>query len=146
MPTAQRIKGQEVTVIIVRDGNLEAEMTDIMNFEVSDEYEIKVQGFLGETTNRHDYIFNGCKGSMEMQLHSQQWFLLKKAIKDKARRVTPDTEINISATLFFPNGETPSVLMPNVSFGPLPTNVSARGDYVKVKLEFAVDDDDVQTS
>src|SRR5262245_45375144 len=100
MPTAQRIKGQEPTVIITRDGTVEAEITDIVSFEVADKLEIKEQGFLGETTNRHDYIFNGCKGNLEMQLHSQDWFLLKKAIKDKARRITPDVEINITSTLF----------------------------------------------
>ena len=143
--TAQRIKGQEVVVQIIRAGKLEAELTDIQGFNVEDMFEIKAEGYLGETTNRQDYLYNGTKGDLEMHLHSKDWFLFRKAMRDKARRITPNVEFNIIATLNFPNGDTPTITLPNVSFGALPHNIPSRGEYVKVKLDFACDADDTDT-
>jgi hypothetical protein len=137
---AQRIRGQEVSVLIVRDGALEAELTDIQNFNLEIQTEIKSQGYLGEKSARKDDIFNGVKGDMELHLHSQDWFQFLNAVLDRAKRNTPDLVFNVSAVLFFPNGETPTITIPDVKFGPFPHNVPERGDYVKVKLDFEAED------
>lgn len=143
---SQRIKGQEVSVLITAAGALQDSLTDIQNFEVEGEFEIKSQGYLGEKTNRKDEIYNGCKFSMEMHLHKQDWFIFQKQIKDRAQRNTPDVIFNITAVLAFPDGTTPTILISDAFFGPQPLNVSSRGDYVKVKLEGEAEDFDVQTS
>ena len=143
MPS-QRVKGQEVTILIVQDGALQAELTDIRNFEYESQLEIKSQGYLGEKANRKDDVFNGIKGSMELHLHSQDWWNFKQAIIARAKRETPDVVFNISGVFAFPNGQTPTVLLPDVKFGTIPTNVPERGDYVNVKLEFEGEDEQVQ--
>jgi len=143
---AQRIKGQEVAVNIVRAGTLEDTFTAIMNFDSEDKFEIIEKGYLGEKGNRHDDIWNGVKGSLEMHLQSQAWFTFKQAVRERAQRVTPDLQVNITKTLFFPNGDTPTVTFNDIKFGAMPENVPARNDYVKVKLDFACDADDVQLS
>lgn len=137
--SSQRAKGQEVAVLIVRDGALEDSLTDIQNFNVEFQTEIKSQGYLGEKTNRKDEVFNGVKGDMELHLHSQAWFQFVQAIVDRAQRTTPDVVFNISSIVNFSNGDTPTILIPNVKWGAIPHSVPERGDYVKVKLEFEAD-------
>jgi hypothetical protein len=143
---SQRIKGQETTILIVQDGALQAELTDVRNFEFELQTEIKSQGYLGEKTNRKDEVYNGVKGSFELHLHSQDIFTFQNAILDRAKRNTPDTVFNISSVLNFPNGETPTVLFPDVKFGPIPLNVPERGDYINVKVQFECDDFERQLS
>lgn len=136
----QRIRGQEVQVLITRGDSLEDTLTEIQSFNFEPEFEIKSQGYLGEKTNRKDDIYNGCKGDMELHLHSQDWFRFLTAIKDRAQRVTPDLVINVVAVCNFPDGTTPSVLFPDVKFGSTPVSISSRGEYVKVKMSFECDD------
>lgn len=146
MSTAQRIKGQEVSILIIRDGELQETLTDIQNFNAEFEFEVKTQGYLGEKTNRKDFIFNGAKFDMEMNAHSEDIFTLIKAARDKAQRITPDTIFNIAAVFSFPNGDAPELLFNDVSFGAMPVNIGARGDYVKHKIQGEVSDIDVELS
>jgi hypothetical protein len=144
--TAQRVKGQEVAVLITTDGNLEDTLVDIQNCEVEAEFEIKSQGYLGEKSNRKDEIYNGCKFKMDLHLHKQDWFIFQKRIKDRAQRVTPDTVFNITGVFAFPTGETPTLLIPDAHFGAQPLNISSRGDYVKVTVQGEAEDFDVTPS
>lgn len=142
----QRIKGQEVVINIVNDGVLEDTLTSVTEFNDEDMLEVKSSGFLGETTNRYDDIYNGTKFDFTLNLATQDWFKFKQAIKDRARRVRPDLVFNVTATYFFPNGDAPTITYPDVKWGPIPKNVPSRGDYVKVKMEGSVEDTDDQLS
>lgn len=143
---AQRIKGQEVSILIVRDSVLEAELFDIMNFDAEIMLEQIAQGFLGEKTERHDDVYKGTKGSFEMQTHSQDWLLFAQAVKDRAMRNTPDSVFNISAVMQYPNGQTPTILFPDCKFGGMPVSIGSRTDYKKIKIDFVCDDYEVQFS
>jgi hypothetical protein len=143
---SQRIKGQEVAILITQDSQLQDTLTDIQNFNLEAQFEIKSQGYLGEKTNRKDEIYNGCKFDLELNLHKQDWFTFQNNIKNRAQRITPDTIFNITGVFSFPNGDTPTVLIPDVHFGPQPLNITSRGDYVKVKLEGEADDFNATTS
>jgi hypothetical protein len=131
---AQRIKGQEVSILITTDGNLEDTLVDIQNFTLEAEFEIKSQGYLGEKSNRKDEVYNGCKFDFELHIHKQDWFVFQQKIKDRAQRNIPDTTFNITGVFAFPNGDTPTMLIPDCYFGPNPLNITSRGDYVKVKI------------
>lgn len=131
----QRIKGQETVINIVNNGVLETSLTSVMSFNDEDLLELKMQGYLGETSNRGDEIYNGTKFDLELHLSSQDWFTFKEAVLARARRTKPDLVFNVTNTWFFPNGDTPTVTYPDVNWGPIPTNVPSRGDYVKVKME-----------
>lgn len=146
MSVAQRVKGQEVTVLFVRGGNLEDTLTDTSDFEFEPKIELKEQGYLGEKSNRHDEIFNGAKFTGTLHLHEQSWFTYQSAIISRAQRVTPDVVFNISAVMQFPNGQTPTVLLPDVHFGAQPISIRSRGDYLSVKIEGASDSWNPQTS
>lgn len=143
---SQRIKGQETAVLITQDGSLQDTLVDIQSFTLEAQFEIISKGYLGEKTNRKDYIFNGVKFTMKLHLHKQDWFVFQKSMKDKAQRNTPDTQFNITSVLSFPNGETPTILVPDVSFGTNPMGVTSRGDYVDIGLEGEADDFTATTS
>jgi hypothetical protein len=143
---AQRIKGQETSILWTQDSQLQATLTDIQNFNMELEFEIKSQGYLGEKTNRKDEIYNGTKFDMELNIHTQDFFKFRQAIKDRAQRNTPDVQFNITTVLQFPNGQTPVTRLPDCFFGPNPMTISSRGDYVKIKLTGEVGDESTQTS
>lgn len=136
---AQRIRGQEVALAIVRDGDLERELVDIQNFNVSFVSETQIQAYLGEPGDRTDDIFKHVKFDMELHVHSQDWGPFIRAVVDRQTRRTPDVTFNISALMFFPNGQTQTIALNDCKFGEFPVNVSSRGDYVKLKLDGVCD-------
>ena len=141
-----RIKGQEVSVLIVRGGVLEAELTDIQSFTFEPLFEVKDQGYLGEKTNLKDDIFNGCRFDMELHMHSDDWWRFLNAMRDRAQRRTPDLVFNISGVLSYPNGQTPTLTIPDAFFASSPTSIATRGDYVTVRLEGQASDYEVAFS
>ena len=138
-----RLRGQETQILIVRDGVLEDTLTNVRNFSFEYMLEIQSTGFLGEKSERKDDILKGVKGSLELHLHSQQWFAFVNGILRRASRETPDVIFNITSVLNFPNGDTPSVTLPDVKFGAIPHNTPERADYLTVKLDFEAETADV---
>ena len=134
---AQRIKGQEVELLLVSNGQPLTTIQTIRSFEFAFKTEILSEGYLGETTERQDSIFKGVRGRMEMHTDNEDILALFFAIVDKARRRVPGAIINIKATLNYPNGQRPRMLFPDVEFGELPFNFASRADYGAITLEFA---------
>jgi hypothetical protein len=139
MAVSSRIRGQEVQLAIVRDGQLENELVDIQNFNYSVQSETKVQGYLGEPGNRTDDIFNNVKFDLELNIHSSDWGPFIRAVVDRQQRRTPDVVFNISAVMNYANGQQTIVNIQDAKFGEFPMNVPARGDYVKIKIDGVAD-------
>ena len=134
---AQRIKGQEVRVVFTSPAGTETSLTDITSFEVEPQMEILSEGYLGETTERKDDIFKGVHGRMELHLESQDYFRFVQRIIDRSQRRSPaDGRFNVIATLSFPNGQRPRVLLEDVYFGAPPISVGGREEYVSATVEF----------
>lgn len=131
-----RIKGQEVEVLISVDNVPQTTITDIKSFDVTFQLEQKSEGYLGETTNRKDDIFNGIKGKIELHFENEDVVTLIESIVNRATRRTPGTKINIKATLNFPNGQRPRMLFPDVQFGEIPMTFGSRTDYGSITLDF----------
>lgn len=132
----QRIKGQEISVRVVQAGNVINSIDSISAFNDSVALELKEEGYIGETVNRFDEILNGYGGDFEFTVHRGDWNDLVKAITDRAERVTPDVQFNVVRVDFYPNGDTVTYTYSNVFWGPIPTSVASRGDYVKPRMEF----------
>lgn len=141
-----RTKGQEVSINVVRGTVLEDTFQAILNFETTQKFERIVKSYLGQKSDTHDDIHNGVEGKFDMHLSSQRWFQFRQAAVQRAQRVQPDLQFNISITYFFPNGETPTVVYGDIKFGPMPEKVPARNDYVTVSVDFGCDSDDIQFS
>lgn len=133
---AQRIKGQEVQVLLVQNGVPLDSITAIRDFEFNYQLEIKSEGYLGETANRKDTVYNGIAGKMSMHFESKSVFTLFQSIVDTARRRTPGTKINIKATLAFPNGDRVRVIIPDAQFGEIPVSFGGRTEYGMASLTY----------
>lgn len=135
MPS-QRLRGQETSILIVRDGQLEDTLTNVRNFNWEHQLEISSLGYLGMKSELKDEIVKGAKGDLELHLSSQAWFQFVQAILSRATRETPDVVFNITSVMSFPNGETFSMTFPDIKFGAIPHSTSAREEYLTVKLEW----------
>jgi hypothetical protein len=139
-----RARGDDLEIRIIVDGVLQSAITAISNFNFEIKTEQKDEGFLGEKTNRHDHIYNGCKFDFELQLPTADMFDLAKKIIDTAKRNTPDVQFTISGTFFFANNVTKAIVISDAKFGPIPMSTGGRGDYTKVKIDGAADDFEIQ--
>lgn len=144
MSNDPRLRGQEVEVRILLNGNPEASITAIASFEETFKLEKKEDGFLGEPTNRYDHIFNGIDGKLEFQVNTNDWVTFQKAIKLQAQRKQPGTVINMVRTDYYANGQTTVITYGDCKFGPQPTSVAGRGEFVKVSVDFSASDRDEQ--
>lgn len=133
----QRIKGQETNVIIASSLGVEDQLTEIMDCNFEDELEILQNGFLGRSNDDFDYVYKGTKGDMKLHIHTSKWFAFRKKIKDKAQRKTPDTVFNITTVMNFPNGERARILFPDIVWGPIPTKIPSRTQFVEISLSWA---------
>lgn len=132
---AQRLLGQNVSVIIIQDSAPIQEIQCIKSFSFTYEQELKDEGYLGETTNRKDSVFKGMKLDMEIHTNNNKVFNMIQSAVDKARRRTPGVRINIKCSLTWPNGDVARITFPDVEFGAFPINANSRTDYVTVKIE-----------
>ncbi len=133
---SQRIKGLEVECVIVVDNVPESNTTAIKSFEITLKQDILTEEYLGEKSTRKDAIFKGLDGKMELHAENGEFLKLFKKITDKSTRRVPGIKINIKATLNFPNGERPIILIQDVEFGDLPLAFGSRADYGTIALTF----------
>lgn len=138
----QRLKGQEVEIQITQGGFVVEAINAVASFNDTAKFEKKEDGFLGERTNRYDEIFNGYDGTMSLQVSNQGWMTLQAAMKAKAKRLTPDIIFDIIRIDNYPNGQSPTRTYGDVHWGPMPSSVASRGDFVTVDLDFSSSDVD----
>ena len=129
-----RIRGDEVQVIVSVGGVLQNTLTAVRSFETTDNYSTLSQGYLGESTERQDFIFTGTSFNMEMHLSKRDWFTFKQALRAKAQRQTPTVIFSISGIFTFPDGTQVAETLPNCSFGDSPQTIGGRSEYVTVRL------------
>lgn len=133
---AGRIKGQEVEAIIIVDGKPQRNITTIRSFEFAWKLEVSAEGYLGESTDRRDAVFKGISGRMELHIENAEIFTFLAKVVDRARDRSAGLRVNIKATLRFPNGDRPRVIIPDVEFGEIPFNFGSRTDFGTVSLDF----------
>lgn len=142
----QRLKGQEISIRVVRAGVVLTQIDSIMSFNDSVALELKEAGYLGETVNRFDEILNGFGGDMEFHVTRSDWETLTLSIIERATRVQPLLVFNVVRADFFPNGDTNVYTYQDVFWGPIPTSIPSRGDYLKPRMEFRCSERPVQTN
>jgi len=137
---AQRIKGQEISLLLIENNAPLTEITDVRSFEMSAQLEILKEGYLGETTDRRDSIYRGFSGKMDVHFETRDIVDFARRVIDKARRRTPGSRINCKVTLNFPNGNRVRVMLKDLEFGEIPMAFGSRSDYGMVTLSFEGED------
>jgi len=133
---AQRIKGQEVEVLLLLNGEPVSSATAVQSLSIEQQLDVTAEGYLGETTNRRDEVYNGVAGSMALHMDDPDVFNVVQAIVERATRRAAGTTINIKAALAFPNGELKRVLVEDCYFGSIPMEFSSRTDFGTLSLDF----------
>lgn len=129
-----RIKGQETSVQVLVDNVPQLTLFDIRSFESSELLAIIAEGYLGETTQRYDEVYNGFSFRLEAHIETRDYLDFRAAVVNRARRRTPGVRINIKTTLAFPGGPRVRVVLKDVHFGEMPLNIPGRAEYVTVSL------------
>jgi hypothetical protein len=135
---ANRIKGQETNLSLIQNGQIVSEIAGfaIKSSDLSFMQDILSEGFLGETTNRKDQVFNGVSGSFQFQITTPAVFVIIGAILDKSRRRTPGAIFNFRETFNFDNGRKAIVTVGDISFGEIPVSNGGRVEYIGVTFSF----------
>ena len=132
----QRIKGQETIITILQNGDLQARIDSISDSEFTFDLEILEEGYLGETSNRFDAIFNGMSIRLTGHLTNQQFIQLTRGVVERAqRRAGAPSRVDLASTLVFPGGDLVNIGVPDVQFGGIPMNTGGRQEYTQWTLE-----------
>lgn len=133
----QRLKGQEVELVFLVDGAPRTNLTTKRSLEIEYKFSLLAEGYLGETTQRYDTIYDGVGLRTEFHLETPDAFEVALLIEEKARRREPGTQFNWKCTYNFPSGRKARIVIPEFEFGPSGFNVGGRGEYVVVPVEGA---------
>lgn len=131
---AQRIKGQETACVFTSPDGDES-VGDVKSFEAELDIQILEEGYLNETANRFDDIYNGVSGSIELHIESPDYFRFTQKVQDRAqRRTSAEGKFSVTSTFKFPSGARFRLTFEDIFFGPLPLRAPSRGEYVTVTV------------
>lgn len=133
----QRVLGQDVTVRLIRDGVVAAEIVAIGTFNETVEQEIKAENFLGRMSEDYSDVFTGYKGDLEFQYARSGWNEFVEALRARAQRANPGIVFNVVRSEVYPNGESVVYVYQDVAWGATSASVASRKDFVKCKMQFA---------
>jgi hypothetical protein len=142
---AQRIKGQDVDLQIIQAGRVLTTLFNIKSFDFSYEFEVKKEGYLGQKTDKRDTVFNGISGKLEIHPENQSILIFMEAVRAKAENRTPGVQFNIRATLNFPGGDRPRIIIPEVEWGAMPFSFGGRTEYGMVSVPYEASSANVLT-
>lgn len=131
-----RLKGQETEVQIITSGK-PLKSFKATNLDVTFKLKRMEQGYLGETSNRYDDVFEGIEGTMTLHLDDVDPMEFIDDMIDRARRRVSNYSVNVLTTFSFPGGKTRRYLIPDVYFNSPKLSDSGRTEYVTVTLDFA---------
>ena len=80
-----RVRGQEVSVQVVQNGKIVAELTDVKSFDVEFQMDVMKEGYLGEFTDRRDDMFKGISGKIEFHIENNAPFDFINAIVQRSQ-------------------------------------------------------------
>lgn len=135
----QRVKGQETRLTFTGPNGLEEGLEVIQSWEAELDIETLEEGYIGETANRLDDIYNKTTGNADLHLESDQYFRFVERVKARAQRRDGSANgvFTVMTTLLFSNGARVRSRFDDVSWGALPLRSPGRGEYVTVRVEWS---------
>lgn len=133
---AKRVKGQETEFRIVVDGIVQDIFRATSTWSFTDQLEVLDEGYIGETTNRKDSVYNGTDFSLEAHFEDAGEMDLRTALIARARREGGAVvRVDIGDTLLYPNGTTRTVTLLDCEFGNIEISAGSRSEYVMGSFE-----------
>ena len=126
-----RAKGQEVTLTIVANGQVQQVLADVISFDALFAVEMLEQAFVGESTARYDELFKGGGFDITFQQFSESHVVLAAAIVERARE---ESKLVVNVTAYVEiNGEVAFLSWPDAQFGEAEVKMSGQMDYYTVR-------------
>lgn len=137
-----RLKGQEVTLRLVREGAPESALTALRDITITLDMATLDEGYLGEKSNRRDEVYNGVSGSLTVVPEGPEIFTFIDFLKRRAQRdpATFGARINLTGRCSFPDGRVSRFVVRDLKFGSLSFNVPGRDQFTNVPLSWVADD------
>lgn len=132
-----RIKGQETVMTLVGPNGDIGAFDHIQSLDFSLNLDLLEEGYLGQTANEYDEIYNGISGNVTAHLSNNDYWTFQEEVQNRAERRSPaGTQFNLTTQFTFPTGEIARVVIEDIHFGSIDTNVGGRDEYVEVSFEF----------
>lgn len=132
-----RIMGKSVQIRLTRSGTLLKSITATKNFTFEPRQRIVTEGYLGETAQRQDEIFDEVGGSFTIVPEGAEVLDLQQMIVDRAtRRIANDEKVSCTFRISFPDGTINRITIPDMKFDPIPFTVGGRDAYVEMSFTF----------
>jgi len=133
---AERIKGQETEILLIKDNVQQDSLRAVESFDVEFQLDVTSVGFLGELADRKDETFTGVAGSLSLQLEDKGVFKFVDEIVQRAQSRTPGVQVNAKASFSFPNGDRPRFMFFDLRFSAIPFSFGGRTEHGTMKLDF----------
>jgi hypothetical protein len=113
----------------------------IQSLDFSMDMEILEEGYLGQTANQFDDIYNGISGNLTAHMSNNEFWAFQEQVQFRAERRTAgpaaNTQFSITTQFTLPTGELARVTIEDVHFGPVETSIGGREEYVELSVEFS---------
>lgn len=99
---SQRIRGQEATVQVIVDGNLQAgSFTKVMNFNLTPRQDLQETPFLGEVEDDLDIMHHGYDFDFEIHHQDSKAYAVLQTIVERERDHLAHPNINVVVTIAY---------------------------------------------
>jgi len=127
-----RLIGQDTRINVVHETTgLLAGFDDVQSFTMTHQREVLDEGYLDQTTNQKDSVYNGV--AFEITLHSETRKILTEFVEtlnSVTRSRVAGASIQIVTTFNFADGQA-RYIIPACEFGDIPINAGGRAEYVE---------------
>ena len=134
----KRLRGDQCIIKLVTNGGVaQSTWRAVASFDIESDNAVLDEGFLGESSQRYDAIFNGFKFSCEAQMFGTEEADLEDAInaKNARRGAAAAQRFDIAVTTSYPSGQISTRVLEDVEFGTIKLSFGGRADYVKASFE-----------
>lgn len=132
----RRLKGQETRVQILENGEPLFAIDTIKQSNFDFNFEKLQEGYLGETFDRFDEVFNGLDVGLTVHMATADAIDLAFRIRDRAQnRIGGGLRIDLLTTLIFPGGDIRGMAARDIFFEPIPIQFNSRKEFVSLELK-----------
>lgn len=136
-----RLTGQDTTIKIFKDGELQAEIGLFKSFKFSYEMAVSREDYLGEKRQRPDGKFDIEKLEAEQHMEAGSYLDFYISLARRARREPgAPISIDVSTTYVFPNGDQRTIVFKRVEFETIDHDAGERKGMVAVTWTGYADD------
>lgn len=131
-----RLKGQDVEIQVVKNGEIVSVITAVKSLELSSLSEVTEEMYVGEIAPRFDSFDKGFRGKIEVVNSDVASFNALSGLDTRSRTRLPGSRVNVKSTFSYPDGSRFILLLLDCSFEEVPLSFGGRSEYGSTTLSF----------